>query len=119
MKNMALVFCVLLMLGSVTGLNAQSGGFSGPSLTVIAVYEAMNLRDDTPVLLQGRILRFLGNEKYLFADDTGTIIIDIDDRLWGNISVNENDLIEIYGEVDRGFRSVEIEADRIKKLNND
>ena len=94
----------------------QSGGFTGPGLQAVTIQDARNLRDDTPVLLRGHILRYLGDEKYLFSDETGTIIIEIDDRLWWNISVNENDLVEISGEIDRDFRRVEIEVNRIRKL---
>jgi len=119
MKKTVIFFLILLLFVNFMALYAQSGGFTGPGLTVLKINDAVNLRDDTPVVLHGKIIRYLGDEKYLFADDSGTIIVDINKRIWGNISVNENDLIEIYGEVDRGFRSVEIEVDRIKKLNND
>jgi uncharacterized protein (TIGR00156 family) len=76
----------------------------------------MKLRDDSPVNLRGRIVQSLGNEKYTFSDETGSITIEIDNGIWRSISVNENDLVEISGEVDRGFRRVEIDVDRVRKL---
>jgi uncharacterized protein (TIGR00156 family) len=113
MKKAFIFGCLVL---TIFALNAQQGGFSGPGLQVVTVQEAMTFRDDTPVLLQGRILQFLGNEKYLFIDGTGTIIVEIDDQLWKGVSIGENDKVEIIGEVDRNFRRIEIEAGSIKKL---
>ncbi|MDR2193180.1 MAG: NirD/YgiW/YdeI family stress tolerance protein [Treponema sp.] len=95
-------------------LNAQEG-YKGPGADVVTVAEAKTLRDDYPVIVRGKIERYLGDEKYVFADDTGTIIIEIDDRLWRGISVDQNDTVEILGEVDRGFTRVEIRSKRHKK----
>ena len=112
-----LFFAVMLLAGSGMILSAQErGGFTGPGLQPVSVQEAKTLRDDTPVLLRGNILRFLGDEKYLFADTTGAIIIEIDDRLWRGITVSENDMVEITGEVDREFMRIEIEVSSLKKL---
>ena len=96
------------------GQDAQ-GGFTGPS-AVTSVAQALMLRDDSPVILRGRIERFLGNEKYTFSDGTGSIIIEIDRRVWGTLSVNENDTVEISGEIDRNWNGVEVEVRSIRKL---
>jgi len=116
MKKKILFFFMVLLIGSIVTLSAQGGGFTGPGPKPVTVEQAKTFRDDTPVVLQGRILSYLGKEKYLFSDDSGTIIVEIDDRLWAGISVNENDMVEIRGEVDRNLRKIEIEADSIKKL---
>ncbi|MFP3091418.1 NirD/YgiW/YdeI family stress tolerance protein [Treponema sp. TIM-1] len=106
-------FLVLVFVGST--LNAQDG-YRGPGADTVTVEAAKNLKDDYPVTLRGKIERFLGDEKYLFSDDTGNIIIEIDNRLWRGISIDQNDTVEITGEVDRGFTRVEIEASSIKKI---
>jgi len=116
MNKKLLVFCMVLLVGNITTLSAETGGFTGPGLQVTTVKQAKTFRDDTPVVLQGRILRSLGNEKYMFSDNTGTIVVEIDDDLWRGISVSENDLVEIHGEVDKNFRTVEIDADSIRKI---
>ena len=94
----------------------NQGGFGGPSANVTTVAQAMNLRDDTPVIMRGRIVRFLGNERYTFTDNTGSITVEIERRVWGALSVNENDLVEISGEIDREWNRVEVEVNRIRKL---
>jgi uncharacterized protein (TIGR00156 family) len=108
----SLIF-VLILAGSM--LNAQEG-YRGLGANIVTVEVAKTLRDDDPVTLQGKIERFLGDEKYLFADDTGSIIVEIDNRLWRGFSADQNDTVEITGEVDRGFTQTEIEVSRIKKL---
>ena len=104
--------------GGFSGSSGEGGqgGFRGPSSEVVSVAEARTLRDDSPVVLRGRIERFLGNERYLFSDDSGSITVEIERRVWGNVSVDENDTVEISGEIDRDWRGVEVEVDRIRKL---
>ena len=97
------------------GAQAEQGGFRGPS-NVSTVAEALTFRDDAPVILRGNIIRSLGNKRYLFSDSTGTITIEIERKVWGPISVDENDLVEISGEIDRDWNSIEVEVNRIRQL---
>ncbi|MDR0706828.1 MAG: NirD/YgiW/YdeI family stress tolerance protein [Treponema sp.] len=108
--------CSIVMLTFVGSfVNAQEG-FRGPGPDVVTVDAAKGLRDGYPVILKGKIERFLGDEKYLFTDETGSIIVEIDDILWRGLSVDQNDMVEITGEIDKGFRRTEIEASGIKKM---
>jgi uncharacterized protein (TIGR00156 family) len=107
--------CLTVLL-ALAGLTIYAQGYTGPGLEPITVAEAKNLRDDSPVVLRGRIERFLGDEKYLFSDGSGTVTIEIDNRLWVGLSVNQDDMVEISGEVDKDFRGIEIEVSGIKKL---
>jgi uncharacterized protein (TIGR00156 family) len=115
MKNKHLVFLgILLSLVSLT-VNAQQGGYRGPGAVAITVEEAKNLRDDSPVILQGTIERFLGDEKYTFSDDSGTITIEIDNKIWSGLSVDQYDTVEITGKLDRDFTGIEVEVKTIRK----
>ena len=61
------------------GAHAQ---YTGPSdqPTINTVKDVLdNGRDDMDVQLTGRITKRLGDEDYLFADDTGEIQVEIDD----------------------------------------
>jgi uncharacterized protein (TIGR00156 family) len=93
-----------------TGRSTASGGFT--------VEEAKALRDDIPVQLQGNIVRALGDEKYVFRDASGEIVVEIDDDIWRGVTVSPNDRVEIRGEIDKDFPGfpVEIEVDAVKKL---
>ena len=94
---------------------AQRGytGPGGPALATVAL--AKEMRDDTYVTLRGTIIQHIGKDKYLFKDNTGTITIEIDHDKWGGQTIGPEDTVEIYGEVDKEWISVEIDVDRVVK----
>lgn len=95
---------------------AAQGGFYGPGPALATVKQALSMRDDTPVTLKGYIIQSLGDEKYLFKDDTGSIKIDVDDKLWQGRQVTPQDLVEIEGEVDRDWNKTEVDVSRLNKV---
>ena len=103
--------------GFVEGQQAASAGsgYTGPSIAPVTVKEALSSWDDTAVVLVGRIEKSLGDEKYSFRDDTGVVVVEIDNDDWRGLSVGPNDLIEISGEVDKGLMRTEIDVSSIKK----
>lgn len=110
----ALVFC--LSVGGVafaSGPTPATGGFKGPGPARTTVAEAIKLRDDSPVTLQGHIIERLGDERYTFKDATGTVVIEIDDEDWGGLEVTPAMAVIIEGEVEKSWSTVEIEVDRI------
>ena len=54
------------------------GGYTGPAATT-TVMEALELRDDANVILEGNIVKYIGGEKYEFKDKTGSLTLEIDD----------------------------------------
>ena len=70
---------------------------------------------DTNVVLEGKIEGYLGNEKYLFNDGEDKITLEIDDDVWNGLEVGPDDVVLIYGEVDKKFQRLEIEVERIEK----
>lgn len=92
------------------------GGFNGLSDAFTTVEHAKQLRDDSDVILRGRIERHLSGKKYLFKDESGSITIEISRKKWNGLTVGPNDLVEIYGEVDKDWNSIEIDVDFIKKI---
>ena len=77
------------------------------------VSEALLLEDDAPVALIGTITQNLGDEKYQFTDNTGTVVVEIDDEDWNGLTPNPNDMVVITGEVDKDGNVVEIDVDTI------
>ncbi|MDR2443469.1 MAG: YgiW/YdeI family stress tolerance OB fold protein [Deltaproteobacteria bacterium] len=121
MKTLLLAVASILMMaapalaqGGVKG--ATGGGFTGPGPGLDTVAQALTYRDDTTVMLQGNIVRHLGSDKYLFEDQTGTITVDIDNRKWEGQNVTPQSKVEIHGEIDKDWSSIEVDVDSIKVL---
>lgn len=79
------------------------GGFAGPGPgnSALTVKDALKQRDDSWVVLQGRIVASLGDEKYTFQDATGSVVVEIDDEDWRGITVTPETNLEISGELDK------------------
>lgn len=101
-------FGMLLALGLLSPAFAQHQH----EMPVTTVKAAIALPDDTPVRLEGRIERELGDEKYLFRDETGEIVVEIDDDLPQPVPGSR---LLIDGEVDKDASgSVKIEAKALR-----
>ena len=95
---------------------AQQGGFKGPGAqtAVDTVAKALKAKDETPVVLEGRILSAgPEREEYVFQDATGKIVIELDDELFHGRTVTPGNVVRIWGEVDTKLaRDSEVEVDR-------
>lgn len=106
----------IVLASAGLGLSAHAQ-YTGPSdrhaATVSSILEQP--KDDQDVVVQGRLLRQTGHEKYLFSDGTGEIIVEIDDDDMPRESVDEQTMVELRGEVDTGrHRPPEIEVDSVR-----
>ncbi|WP_022657015.1 NirD/YgiW/YdeI family stress tolerance protein [uncultured Desulfovibrio sp.] len=81
------------------------GGFQGPTGGAQAdtVEKARNSRDDAPVALIGNIVERLAgsDDKYLFKDATGQIIVDIDHEIFAGRTVTPQTRVRLSGKVDK------------------
>ncbi|MDR1490559.1 MAG: YgiW/YdeI family stress tolerance OB fold protein [Desulfovibrio sp.] len=109
-------FAAPSLVSGVMPVPAKSGGFTGPGPSVITVKEALGMRDDAIVTLRGNVVRHLGKDLYVFKDATGTVNVDIDDDIWRGQDVSPTDTVEITGEVDRDWSSLEIDVHNLRKL---
>ncbi|HAV9511217.1 TPA: YgiW/YdeI family stress tolerance OB fold protein [Escherichia coli] len=93
----------------------RAGGFNGPGMisSAISVAQAKTRRDDAKVVLEGNIVRQVGNELYEFRDNSGSIYVDIGDKYWVGQSVSPNDKVRIEGEIDKDWNSVEVDVNKI------
>ena len=95
---------------------SQNGGFIGPNGSVTTVANAKSLRDDTWVTLRGKIVERISDDLYKFQDSSGTVNVDIDHKRWNGVTVTPQDTVEIQGEVDKDWNSVEIDVKQIRKI---
>ena len=115
-RHLILGCCLAAFL--TAGAYAQEG-FTGPGaarVQAVSAAEAGSLADDARVVLTGRIVRSLGDEKYIFSDASGEITVEIDKKVWRGLSVGENDNVEISGKIDKDWGKVEIEVKKIRKV---
>lgn len=99
---------------SAPALAQYSGPGATPAATSVQAILAKPV-DDQPVNLRGKIVRQIKGDKYIFSDGKGEIRVDIDDKLLQGISLNEQTLVEISGEVEKDFmESPEIDVDVLR-----
>ena len=118
MKKIVGFTALALILGMSGNVMAQqnAGGFTGPSdANVVSVEEAKDLRDDASVVMEGKIEKALGDEKYVFSDGKDKVTVEIDNEDWRGVSVNEHDTVEIKGEIDKDFMDTKVDVDSIVK----
>ncbi|HET6528519.1 MAG TPA: NirD/YgiW/YdeI family stress tolerance protein [Balneolaceae bacterium] len=109
MKKSAL-FLIILLFALTSISKAQFTG-NGDVVTVQQVKDQQN--DGSYVTLEGFIVKRLGDELYLFRDDTGEIEVEIDDEVWQGQEVDANTKVRIQGEVDEDLTSVTIEVEKV------
>ncbi len=74
-------------------------------------------KDEMKATLEGRILRKVADEEYLFSDDTGEIRVEIDDDDFPRQPVSETTRVRLEGEVDtHRYKEVDFDVDRMTIL---
>ena len=92
------------------------GGFVAETEKVVSVSQVKDMRDDVRVVMVGRIIQSVDDNKYLFTDETDTVTLEIDPTKWAGQTITPNDQVKIYGETDRGIFTTEVEVERIQKM---
>ncbi len=115
MKTIAMA-CVLAVFSTLS--HAQ---YTGPSTVPVAMTVGQiqeSGKDDQRVLLRGRIVKYLGDEKYQFTDGTGEIQVEIDHDLWpSGQPISEKSEVELVGKYDKELiGKSEVEVKSIKVL---
>ncbi len=85
--------------------------------TVTVAWVVSDGSDDAKVSLRGQLIEALGDEEYVFQDETGTIQVDIKDDVFGADPFEPGLMVEIYGEVDKDDdEEIEIDVERISMI---
>ncbi|OOR98237.1 hypothetical protein B0187_09100 [Haemophilus paracuniculus] len=83
---------------------------------VATVVQALTAADDAQMSLKGKITRQLDKDEFMFQDGTGEIKIEIDDKVWQGQNVTPNDVIIIFGKVDKNtFGKSDFDVYRVEK----
>lgn len=102
------VFCMLIMFTSAYAYNNGPQGFNNTVSTVSEVLK--NGYDDQHVVIRGRLTDYLGKDHYEFTDINGDRIeVELDDDYnWSFVSKDQ--LIDLYGKIDKDFFTTTIDA---------
>ena len=95
----------------------MAGGFVSkhPSKNVISVKEALKLNDNAEVVLEGKIKSHIKSDKYEFVDKNGdVIVVEIDNKKWGNVTANEDTPLRIRGEVNKDLTKTKIDVNSVE-----
>ncbi|MDO4697066.1 MAG: NirD/YgiW/YdeI family stress tolerance protein [Pasteurellaceae bacterium] len=106
-------FIALITLSTTSLAGFQGNSTSSQKMSNVA--QAKKAYDDSPIVLRGYIVKKVGDEKYLFKDRSGQIYVEIDDDIWGGLTVSPKDKVTIYGTVDKEKGKIEIDVKRISK----
>lgn len=89
---------------------------AGTTYSVSQVKDVLNMYDDQIAVVQGNITKRLSDDKYLFKDKSGEMVVEIDYKYWANIQVDENNILELTGKVDRDYNTVSLDVFIVKKV---
>lgn len=115
-------FRTLVALATGTALLAMgataSAQYVGPSNTPVykTIGEVLKSGvDDSPVQIEGYLVKRVSKDKYIFSDGAAEIRVEIDDKHFpAASSVNEKTRVQIRGEVEKDFlQSPEIDVDHL------
>lgn len=115
---LALATSAVAAFAQYTGPGTNTPGTTTSATTPTTVKQLLDTgKDDQHVMLRGHITRSLGDDKYEFADSTGQVIIEIDEKRWpADHPVNEKSTVELTGKYDKeliGKSKVEVRGIKI------
>lgn len=82
----------------------------------ISVEQARLAQPESPVIIRGNIQQFVGNNLYVFADKSSSVLIAIPEGIWDGLDISPRNLVEIHGEVRRSPHNVKISVAKIIKV---
>lgn len=69
---------------------------------VVTVDQVPNMNDNQNVVMTGYLVETLGDNMYIFQDSTGTIAVEIEPVVMGEMVVMPDRRVRLKGEVDKG-----------------
>ncbi|WP_330543237.1 NirD/YgiW/YdeI family stress tolerance protein [Aeromonas hydrophila] len=108
------------VIGLLTLMSISSfamAAYTGPQeQNKVSVAQLKDLADDSWATLEGKLVKQLGGENYMFRDASGEVEVEVDQDVWRGIEVGPDDLIRIRGEVDHSWNKTEVEVESLEKV---
>ena len=117
----ASLLCLTLSLVFFTTQPVCAAGFEGPGVaaTVTRAVDVLGAQDDAPCILEGHLVEKLPRRKhrYQFEDHSGQVVVEIDNKVFEQLTVTPKDKVRLLGHVDwNRKRPNEVEVDSITIL---
>ena len=109
-------FLSILAIIGICAINANAMDHKAPmnnDKPISKVSDITTMPDDSVVYIQGMIVQDLGDENYLFKDNTGTINIEIDEELVDNNKIVGEAMMFITATVDKDGNITTLDAEEI------
>ncbi|ANB67396.1 MULTISPECIES: YgiW/YdeI family stress tolerance OB fold protein [Aeromonas] len=108
------------VIGLLTLMSVSSfamAAYTGPQeQNKVSVAQLKDLADDNWATLEGKLVKHLGGENYLFRDASGEVEVEVDQDVWRGTEVGPDDQIRIRGEVDHSWNKTEVEVKTLEKV---
>ena len=98
---LAAALCATVAAFAATTASAQFVG--GPSKVISVQQLKANGQDDQLVVLEGYIVDQVRRKDYTFKDETGTITVEIKDRVFAGQRVDPKTKVRLEGEFEKEF----------------
>ena len=116
LKFLSIIAASAVVFGALSAAVAGTMAAPSDSKPISQVSDVNNMPEDATVYIQGYLIQNLGNEMYMFQDESGTIAIEIDDGLLASNTVAPNALVWIAAEVNKDGQVTSLEAEEIQFL---
>ncbi len=98
---------------------APGGRYIGPSSAPVTTVKQLlaNGKDDQYARLQGKIVSHDQDKNYTFADDSGSMSVEISSKRFPEgQTISADQRVELAGKLDKGWRKTEFEVKEIRLL---
>ena len=98
--------------------NKHTINYTGPAINVTTVAESLenvSRFSELNVVLEGKLIHQISADKFMFADDTGQVIVELDDDIRLPVAIDNNTKLRLFGEFEGGS-SPEVVVEYIKLL---
>ena len=96
----------LLLFFLCVAVPVRAAGFEGPGVspTVTRAADVLDAQDDAPCVLEGHILEKIPFRKnrYLFGDGSGRVVVEIENDIFGHLTITPHDRSASYGPCELG-----------------
>lgn len=98
------LLALLLSLSAAPAFAAYTGPLANAPTSTVK--DVLSGSDDAKMCLEGHVVskKEGSTNKYTFEDATGTLVVEIKDKVFGTQSVDASTKVRICGEVDSEFR---------------